>query len=127
MKNTGLWLIPGGVTPYLGYTGRTAEKNMVFRPRCPKQSAEFWLAAVLNRVWYKEPRDFQPDCEQSLSFPSLREFGLKGQAIMQPLFFFLICIISTELNRPLPGHYSVINQHQSSSGQECYCYRYRLI
>ena len=40
-KNTGLWLIPGGLPPYLGYTGRAAEKGMVFRPRCPKQSAEF--------------------------------------------------------------------------------------
>ena len=40
-KNTGLWLIPEGLPPYLGYTGRAAEKGMVFRPRCPKQSAEF--------------------------------------------------------------------------------------
>ena len=27
-------------------------------------------------------------------------------------FLFLICIISTELNRQLPGHYNVIDQHQ---------------
>ena len=119
---------PGGLPPYLGYTGRAAEKGMVFRPRCPKQSAEFWLAAVLNSVWYKEPRDFQPDCEQSLSFPSLREFGLKGQAIMRPPFFFFdLHNIKWIKPTALPGHYSVINQHQSSSGQECYCYRYRLI
>ena len=33
---------PGGrLPPYLGYTGRAAEKGMVFRPRCPKQGAEF--------------------------------------------------------------------------------------
>ena len=30
------------------------------------------LEPVLNRVWYYEPRDFNPDCEQSLSFLSLR-------------------------------------------------------
>ena len=39
---------------------------------------KIWLASVLNmlepvlnRVWYYEPRDFNPDCEQSLCFLSL--------------------------------------------------------
>ena len=63
-----------------------------------------------------QPRDFNPDCKQSLSFPSLREVRLKDHAIERRTtsgaLLFLICIISTELNRQLPGHYNVINQHQ---------------
>ena len=52
---------------------------MVLWPRCPKQGIQFDLplsqtgSAVLNRVWYYEPRDLNPDCEQSLSLLSLRE------------------------------------------------------
>lgn len=116
IKNTGLWLIRGGGYSLIWATqGCAAEQGMVFRPRCPKQGVEFWLAAVLNRVWYKEPRTFNPDCEQYLSFQSQKNLGWKGKRSCGA-FFFLICIISTELNRPLPGHYSVINQHRS----ECY-------
>ena len=56
----------------------------------------------LDRVWYYEPRDFNPDCEQSLSFLSLRPEAcekLKALAIERrtsDAFLFLICIISTE-------------------------------
>ena len=46
---------------------------MVFWPRCPKQGIQFDLPLsytgsepVLNRVWYYEPRDFNPECEQDL-------------------------------------------------------------
>ena len=59
---------------------------MVFWPRCPKQGIQFDLplsqigSAVLDRVWYYEPRDLNPDCEQSLSFLSLREVRLKEHA-----------------------------------------------
>ena len=60
---------------------------MVFWPRCPKQGIQFDLSlsqtgsAVLNRVSYYEPRNFNPDCEQSLSFLSSREVNLKERAI----------------------------------------------
>ena len=60
---------------------------MVFWPRCPKQHIQFDLplsqtgSAVLNRVWYYELRDFNPDFEQSLSFLNLREVRLKEHAI----------------------------------------------
>ena len=43
----------------------------------------------LDRVWYYEPRDFNPDCEQSLSFLSLRPGACEK-------FLLLICITSTE-------------------------------
>ena len=73
---------------------------MVFWPRCPKQGIQFdlplsqtSLKPVLNRVWYYEPRDLNPDCEQQrVSFLDLHNINL--------------------VNRPLPGHYNVINQHQ---------------
>ena len=46
----------------------------------------------------------------------MREVRLKEHAIecrtTSGAFLFLICIISTELNRQLPGRYNVINQHQ---------------
>ena len=48
---------------------------MVFWPRRPKQGIQFDLLLpytgsepVLNRVWYYEPRDFNPECEQDLKF-----------------------------------------------------------
>ena len=51
---------------------------MVFWPRCPKQGIQFDLPLsqtgekpVLNKVWYYELRDFNPDFKQSLSFLSL--------------------------------------------------------
>ena len=79
---------------------------------CPKECKE----PVLNRAWYYEPRDFNPDCKQSLSFPSMREVRLKEHAIERRTtsgaFLFLICLISTELNRQLPGRYNVTDQHQ---------------
>ena len=96
---------------------------MVFWPRCPKQGIQFdfcpkqtfvlnKFASVLNRfrtcpkqgmVLY-EPRDLNPDCEQSLSFICLRPRAglcekLKDLAIEQRTsnaFLFLICIISNE-------------------------------
>ena len=112
----------GGGTPLFGLYGdvpldrvcffRLAVLNRVYNLTClcPKTGSE----SVLNRVWYYEPRNFNP--EQSLSFPSLREIRLKENAIerrtTRSAFPVLICIISTELNRLLPGHYNVINQHQ---------------
>ena len=47
----------------------------------------FMLEPVLNRVWYYEPRDFNSDCKQSLSFLSLqpraceklKEHAIEGQ------------------------------------------------
>ena len=84
IKNTGLWLIRGGgVTPLFG-PHRDVQLN---RPRCPKQGVEFWLAAVLNRVWYKEPRTFNPDCEQYLSFQSQKNLGWKGKRSCGAFFF----------------------------------------
>ena len=55
---------------------------------CPKQVKK----PVLNRVWYYGPKDFNPDCEQSLSFLSLRT-GASEKLIY---IMKLICIISTE-------------------------------
>ena len=53
--------------------GRAAGQGMVLWPRCPKQGIQFDLPLpytgsepVLNRVWYYEPRDFNPECEQRL-------------------------------------------------------------
>ena len=65
---------------------------------CPKQV----LKPVLNRIWYYELRDFNPDCEQSLSFLRLRAGPcekLKELAIewrKSDVFLFPICIMSTE-------------------------------
>ena len=73
----------GGVTPLFG-PHRDVQLN---RPRCPKQGVEFWLAAVLNRVWYKEPRTFNPDCEQYLSFQSQKNLGWKGKRSCGAFFF----------------------------------------
>ena len=99
--------------------GRAAGQGIVFWPHCPKQGVQFCLASVLNKLWYHEPGDLNPDCEQSLSFPSLRERASDRAAR---------CILSTELNRLLPGRYNVINQHQILfSGRECYSCRYVLI
>ena len=62
---------------------------MVFWPRCPKQGIEFDLPLpytgserVLNRVWYYEPRDFNPECEQGLM-----GFLFHSSAEMQQLGF----------------------------------------
>ena len=65
---------PGGALPYLGYTGTCRWTGYgFFWPRCPKQGIQFDLPLpytgsepVLNRVWYYEPRDFNPECEQDL-------------------------------------------------------------
>ena len=105
--------------------GRAAGQGMVFWPRCPKLGIQFDLPLsstesepVLNRVWYYEPRDFNPDCEQSLSCLSLRPGAVREvrhaieRRMTSDAFLLLICIISTELNRLLTGHYNVINQHQ---------------
>ena len=65
-----------------GIRGRAAGHGMVFWPRCPKQGIQFYfpLSYTVNRVWYYKTRDFNPDCEQSLCFPSLQEVRLKGHA-----------------------------------------------
>ena len=46
---------------------------MVYWPRCPKQGILFDLPLpytgsepLLNRLWYYEPRDFNPNCEHGL-------------------------------------------------------------
>ena len=44
----------GGGTPLFGLYGDM-----------PLDRVWFFGLAVLNRVWYYEPRDFNPDCEQS--------------------------------------------------------------
>ena len=77
----------GGGTPLFGLYGDMpldrvwffglAVLNMVYSLTCLSQTG----SAVLDRVWYYEPRDFNPDCEQSLSFLSLREVNLNEQAI----------------------------------------------
>ena len=53
--------------------GRAAGQGMVFWPPCPKLGIQFDLPLpytgsepVLNRVWYYEPRDLNPECEQGL-------------------------------------------------------------
>ena len=57
----------------------------------------------------KAERDFNADCKQSLSFRSLQEVTLKEHVIewrtISSAFLFLICIISTELNLLLTGHW----------------------
>ena len=68
----------------------------------PLDRVWFFGLAVLNRVWYYEPRDFNPDCEESLSFLSLQPRAcekLKEHAIERRTsdpFLFLICIMSAE-------------------------------
>ena len=72
----GRWAVaPGGGGHSLIWAirGHAAGQGMVFWPRCPKQGIQFDLPLpytgsepVLNRVWYYEPRDFNPDCEQDL-------------------------------------------------------------
>ena len=62
-----------------------------------------------------EPTDFNPDCEEPLSFLNLRTGArekLKEHVIERQTsdaFLTLICILSTK--RLLTGHYNVINQH----------------
>ena len=53
--------------------GRAAGQGMVFWPHCPKQGIQFDLPLpytgsepVLDRVWYYEPRYFNPECEHGL-------------------------------------------------------------
>ena len=63
----------GGHSLLWAIRGRAAGQGMVFWPRCPKQGIQFDLPLpytgsepVLNRVWYYEPRDFNPNCEHGL-------------------------------------------------------------
>ena len=70
----------GGFSLIWAIWGRAAGQGMVFG------------LAVLNRVWYYEPRDFNPDCEQSLFFLSLRTGACEKLIYIMKL----ICIISTE-------------------------------
>ena len=70
------WTAPGGEGGHSliwAIRGRAAGQGMVFWPRCPKQGIQFDLPLpytrsepVLNWVWYYEPRDFNPECEQNL-------------------------------------------------------------
>ena len=88
---------PGGGTPLFGLFGYVpldrvwffglTVLNRAYNLTClrPKQ-----LKPVLNRVWYYEPRDFNPDCEQSLSFLRLPPRPcemLKELAIQATRFF----------------------------------------
>ena len=70
-------------TVTLGFVGH--KSNLIGRERLPGEYCFIWVIgvraagqgmvfglAVLNRVWYYEPRDLNPDCEQSLSFLRLR-------------------------------------------------------
>ena len=61
----------GGHSLIWAIRGRAARQGMVFWPCCPKQGIQFDLPLpytgsepILNRVWYYEPRDFIPECEQ---------------------------------------------------------------
>ena len=88
----------GGGTPLFGLYGDV-----------PLDRVWFFGLFVLNRVYnltclcpkqgmYYEPRDFNPDCEESLSFLSLRP-GPKEHVIelrTSDAFLILICILSTE-------------------------------
>ena len=128
----GVGRLPRGVLPYLGYTGT-----------CCWTGYGFFYLAVLNRVYnllrlclkqgmvYYNPRDFIPDCEQSLSFLSQGKARLKEHVIERRttsgVCLFLICIISTELNQLLPDITMSSINIRSFSGQECYCCRYPLI
>ena len=65
----------GGHSLIWAIRGRAAGQGIVFWPRCPKQGIQFDLPLpytgsepVLNRVWYYEPRDFNPECAQDLMF-----------------------------------------------------------
>ena len=96
-----------GGTPLFGlYGDMLLDRIYGFWPCCLKRSVQFDLPLslkgsepVLNRVWYYELRDFNSNCEQSLSFSSLLEVRLKVHAIKRWMtsgrFLFLICIIST--------------------------------
>lgn len=104
----------GGVIPLFGLYGYApldrvwfvglAILNRVYNLSClcPKQVFKPFKKPVLNRVWYYEPRDFNPNCEQSLSFLSLRPGAfekLKELAIERrtsDACLLRICIISTE-------------------------------
>ena len=63
----------------------------------------------LNGVWYYEPRDFNSDCKQSLSFCSPREVRLDEHAIERRTtsgaFFFKV----------KPTIYRTLQCHQSTS------------
>ena len=68
-----LLLCKSHFSPGEGGRGRAAGQGMFFWPRCPKQGIQFDLPlpytgseTVLNRVWYYEPRDFNPEYEQDL-------------------------------------------------------------
>ena len=92
----------GGSTPLFGLYGDV-----------PLDRVWFFGLAVLNRVYnltclcpkqgmYYEPKDLNPDCEESLSFLSLRPGAckkLKEHVIERrtsDAFLILICILSTE-------------------------------
>ena len=92
----------GGLTPLFGLYGYVPLDRVWFFGLALLNRVYNLIPSVLNRVWYYEPRDFNPDCEQSLSFLSLRPGAcktLKELAIERrtsDAFLFLICIISTE-------------------------------
>ena len=79
-----------------------AGQGIVFWPRCPKQSIQFDLPLSYTVLKLVLKRDFNPDCEQSLSFlrlrhgpcEKLRELAIERRT--RDVFVFLICIISTE-------------------------------
>ena len=70
-KNVNQWPGGGGGHSLIwAIRGRAAGQGMVFWPHCPKQGIQFDLPLpytvsepVLNRVWYYEPRDFNPERE----------------------------------------------------------------
>ena len=97
------WVKPGGGgTPLFGLCGDVPLDRVWFFGLAVLNRVYNLTLSVLNRAWYYEPRDFNPDCEQSLSFLSLRPGAcekLKEIAIERrtsDAFLFLICTISTE-------------------------------
>ena len=103
----------GGVTPSFGLYGDVPLDRVWF----------FGLAVLsrvynyLNRAWYYEPRDFNPDCKQSLSFPSLREVRLKEHAIERQTTSgaFLLLIDLHNINWVKPTVTRTLQCHQSTS------------
>ena len=111
-----------GVLPYLGYTGTCRWTGYDFLASLSQTEYTIWLPSVLNRFktcpkqgMVLRPERLKPRLRAVSFFSSpaiwaLREvcdWEVDKRSVYFPDFHNINWV-----NRPLPGHYNVINQHQ---------------
>ena len=113
----------GGGTPLFRLYGEVPLDRVWFFGLAVQIGYTIWLASVLNglktclnKVWYYEPRDFNSDCEESLSFLSLwhgaceklKEHGIERRTSDAFLSWFASCQLSkATVNRTLQCNQSI--------------------